>query len=455
MKNLNRYSALFFLFVLFANSACTSTNIREVKDTSRLTLPEVDTTRIVIRFNDLTQQEIKELVDNLPVKQDEQHIERCQCGDPGIVQLIWDYDNFSPADIQRARNSLTGRRGSAQGDSPFTFSLPLVENDTYRLTNYDTFGKKRLMSALALPGLLANINSTDFMVNIAILDTGIDFYKNKDMDPFLYSTENLITGCEYQISGWNFVHHSKDVRDDHGHGTYVTRLITSVLEDKGVPYRILPIKVFNSQGKGDYWDIVCALSYVKEIQKKNENMHIVNASFGYSFFGTQISDEALKDYKEFSIAMELIDDIEQSTVFIASAGNSNRDIDVSKQENFPASFTSENLVGVGGYVFQDQTKATDGNYGHLSIDVAAPYTDYKFSFKNKFPLLFEKVTLTGSSYSSAFTTANIADVIFNQQDDNIVLPSTIKTEFYNSANNWVKIDSNLAPRISNGRFQEY
>jgi len=455
MKNLYNYFIAFFIFAFLTNCTSVKTNIIEVKGLSRISIPVIDTTRIVIKFNGLSDSEIKEQLDSLPVKKDDENIERCQCGDPNLVQLKWDYDNFTKAEIQTARNSLTGRRGTAQGDTPFTFSLPLNEGNPYILTDYDRLGKKKLEWLKNLPALLTNTPTQDFSVNIAVLDTGIDFYKNRDMNPFLYSTENLVGECEDQISGWNFVDKSNNITDNHGHGTYVTRLITSSLEEKDVPYRILPIKVFNAKGKGDYWDIICALSYVNEVQRKSLYPFIVNASWGYSFFGTQISDYKLKDYKEFSIARELIEDLEQSTVFVASAGNAIRNIDVHKQENFPASFTSENLIGVGGYVVQDETRMTDGNYGPISIDVAAPYTDYQFTFNNKLNVPIENVTLTGSSYAAAFTTSNIADLIGTQPEGDIASPDAIKTEFYDVGKGWLKIDTGLIQKISNGKYQEY
>lgn len=456
MKKLFRYSALFFFIVILSN--CGPTNIVENQTFDPRTAPVIDTTHIIVRYPpEWAHSDIAAFLDTMPIKNTDQYIDKCDCGDPNLVQLTWDYDKFNSGEIQSARDNLKGKHGTAQGDDPFTFQLPKLKEDAYAITD-----SKDLTLAPVVESLKQTLLDTDSdgqKINIAIIDTGIDYYKNRDQEPFLYKTDNFDMGCTDQVSGWDFVYDTKNVADEEGHGTYVTRLITSELQKQGVAYRILPIKVFNSKGVGKYWDIVCALSYVKEIQRQNElnksqkMLHIVNASFGYSFFKTQISDEELDDYKSNSIAKELIDSLSQSITFVASAGNINNDIDVDWHENFPASFTSDNLIGVGGYVTTDQGKQTDGNYGKISIDVAAPYTDYQFDF------IKESVTLTGSSYSTAYISANIAVLLKSLQADNsldvIIPPNTTKTNFYDPANNRIRIDKGLVDKISEGRYLEY
>jgi subtilisin family serine protease len=387
--------------------------------------------------------------DSLHLKKDP--VKTCPCGDPNLEFLAWDYDDFPNMDIQSAKNGLTGGPGKAQGDQPFTFFLPLLEDDSaYRLTNITEAGKYKAEIG-ALKKSLLDLDVSDTKINIVVIDTGIDFYKNRDMDPFLYSTQNLSDECGEQISGWNFVGNTKEVDDDQGHGTYVTRLITSELDEADVQYRILPVKAFNSKGEGEYWNIVCALSYVKKIQEANKNLHVMNTSFGYSFFKSDISEPDRNNYAENSIVKELIDDLKRVSV-IASAGNIGNDTNLPENENYPASFTSENIIGVGGYIQENQDKKLAGNFGNISIDVAAPFSGYRYNFQNEINFNIENVKLIGSSYSAAYTSAKMAELINNLQ-----LPASTNQnnmDFLNPINNWVKIDSSLKFGISQGRYQE-
>ena len=449
MRKLSRITVL-LIFLVLLNSCGTKTEIKEKQGFDAKLVPQMDYDHLVLQFPPGWTKERKDIFkDSLHLKKDP--AKTCPCGDPNLEFLAWDYDNFPNLDIQAAKNGLTGGPGKAQGDQPFTFFLPELEKDSdYRITDITDAGTYKAKIA----GLKKSLLDMDVMgnkINIVVIDTGIDFYKNRDMDPFLYSTENLSDECGEQNSGWNFVENTKEMDDDQGHGTYVTRLITSELDEANVQYRILPLKVFNSKGEGNYWNIVCALSYIKKVQAANKNLHVMNASFGYSFFKSKMSDPDRINYAENSIVKELIDDLKGLSV-IASAGNIGNDTNLPNNENYPASFTSENIIGVGGYIQENQNRELAGNFGNISIDVAAPFSDYKFSFRNKFSISVENVQLVGSSYSAAYTSAKMAELINNLQQT--ATPNQNKKSFLNPINNWVKIDPNLDYGISEGRYQE-
>ncbi len=265
MRKLSCISGLLFILVLL-NSCGTKTVIKEKQGFDYRLVARMDYEHLVVRFPPNWDKEQKDdFKDSLHLKKDP--VKTCPCGDPNLEFLAWDYEDFPSLDIQSAKDGLTGGPGTPQGDQPFTFFLPILEDDSaYGIT--DSTKSDKLKAEIAgLKKSLLDIDVNGNKINIVVIDTGIDFYKNRDMGPFLYSTENLSDECGEQKSGWNFVGNTKEVDDDLGHGTYVTRLITSELDEANVQYRILPVKVFNSEGEGKYWDIVCALSYVNKAKR--------------------------------------------------------------------------------------------------------------------------------------------------------------------------------------------
>ncbi len=467
MRTIYYFLVSLFLFAFMSN--CTCTRIHEKQGFEKEMIVEFDSTRFIVRIpSDWTDKEVEDYKEQFPIK-DNLTVE-CSCGDPNIELWTWDYDPPNTSiEIQSARDRLTGTSGEAQGDWPFSFKLPELEDkDQYKLTDTTDLGPKQIFDLLGLrtTSLLAPPNIDGYFdsqttpdlnlgkrINIVVIDTGLDYYKNKDVKPFLYDTRDILDNCP-QNSGWNFVpkNGSSDITDDHGHGTYVTRLITTQLKEG--QYRILPVKVFNSEGIGEYWNIVCAFNYVKEILDQNEDLHIINTSFGYSFMQSVATESMLLDYRDNSIVKELIDEMSSKTLLIGSSGNSNVDIDVLANHNYPASFDLSNVVAVGGYVWEDQERQVSGNYGDESVHVAAPYDNFDYTFDGWW-IFKEKVDLEGTSFSAAFTSSSFAKLIkqeFGTNPNPSLDASLIRRKFFNLDNNWIDQDPNLSGFIIDNNY---
>ena len=77
--------------------------------------------------------------------------------------------------------------------------------------------------------------------------------------PFLYNRREE-EPCRNEAnledySGWDFVNSDNNIYDDNGHGTVVTYLMYKKMMAQNVDFQILPIKAFNQQGEGNYFDI--------------------------------------------------------------------------------------------------------------------------------------------------------------------------------------------------------
>lgn len=455
MKKLSLYSIVLISALLLygcpilpeiseeTNATATTTVINEQDSVPEG--PEYSSDQFVVRFPDGTDPDKKaEIRNGYPII--EEAIERCSCGDPNLELWTFEPTTF---EVESAKNSLarSDAEDGLEGDRQFTFNIPETV-EPYRVGGIGP----ELIESLTIK------DNTGPTVNIAILDSGFDYNKNRDSEPFLFSTQNIMANCMDQTSGWNFVDGNADVTDKHSHGAYVTKTITSQLDNNNVKYQILPVKAFDSLGSGSYWDIICALGYVNEIQKKGGNLHLLNASFGHSVLGSESGQDDAGSGKEQKVFKGFLSELkENNLLFIASAGNiDNTNNDEQGFKHLPSGFDSENIIGVGGYITENDLISKKGNYGKTSIDLAAPFI-HTFSFENDQNI--EKVEATGSSFSAAFTTARLAEFIYSENQDNqgqIEIDAILlKNSFLNDqTQNWILHDVNLAEFINQGRYLE-
>jgi len=120
---------------------------------------------------------------------------------------------------------------------------------------------------------------------IAILDTGVDWnhpdLKNKIWINPNPETKMSTNGILNDIRGWDFINNDKDPMDDNSHGTHVAG-IAAAETNNGIGIagicpkaRIMPIKVFQSSGKGDVATIAKGINYAA-----SHGATVINMSFG-------------------------------------------------------------------------------------------------------------------------------------------------------------------------------
>jgi subtilisin family serine protease len=142
---------------------------------------------------------------------------------------------------------------------------------------------------------------------VAVIDTGFD-YNHIDTITLSYSsgtstcTSGTITN---DYIGWNFVDGNNNPYDDgpSKHGTQVAAMISHRVHGR---VKIMPIKVFGSDGYGEVFDLLCALEYLKT----KPAVKIINGSFGYY---------AKKGSK---LLQSLIGEMDDK-LFVSAAGNRN------------------------------------------------------------------------------------------------------------------------------------
>ncbi len=366
--------------------------------------PFVSPNQIVVEFKDLN-------IDKAAVRE-EFHVEKyetCPCGNSN--KELWNLD-LGKISVEGAISTMKNEpERNLEGDYQLIFEIPsprVIPPSTVEITSPIKYTE--------------SVHKTGTL-NIAILDSGFlpNYFLN---DPqFLYNTENK-TDCHGEkgklpgFSGWNFIDHNSDITDLNWHGTYIAKIITSELVDSDVDYRILPLKVFDEHGKGSYWNIVCAMDYLKDLG----DIDIVNASFGY--YGLLGNQEVLK---------ESIEEMQDRTLIIASSGNiDNIDTDMPGNEHSPSGFSNTNILAVGGFVLDDLGNPVSlsisssgnvsgiivkGSFGKENVDLVAPFDGYNLKMVDLIEMtqnpnyLPSTVSLSGTSYGTALVTARTAKLL--------------------------------------------
>jgi subtilisin family serine protease len=108
-------------------------------------------------------------------------------------------------------------------------------------------------------------------VNVAIIDTGID-YTHSDLD------DNFGT-----LLGYDFANGDSDPMDDNGHGTHCAGIVAAEDDDEGVvgvaPEAYLyAVKVLDSGGSGSLSNVIAGIQW-----SVDNSMDVISMSFGSDF----------------------------------------------------------------------------------------------------------------------------------------------------------------------------
>lgn len=373
--------------------------IMDKKSTKHPLAPEIVPDQIVIQFKkkgleEYQKEKIRGDVQNkyfFRIKK----IEKCDCDDDRIELWTMDISNEYFIGIEDLVSELsTDDDGEEDLNGDYQFSIT-IENVDKKVAGKDIIE----ITERVLPK-----NAGD-RVNIAIIDTGIDY--DYFSTPFLYNSSGDNSNCySNEISGWDFVNNDNDPRDDHAHGTLVYEIIREILTEKKINHQILPVKAFDKDGKSDYFKLSCAFKYIASKQKP----FLVNCSFGFY------------NLKNQNIIENIIRDNSDKLLVMASAGNEGVDTDATGNEHFPSSYTAGNILTVGGYTgdfyFSPQAGsryvsgfdvAPESNFGNNSIDVVSLFK-HEMILKATDSSHVLKATVKGTSFACPIVTARAARV---------------------------------------------
>ena len=210
---------------------------------------------------------------------------------------------------------------------------------------------------------------------IAILDTGVDWL-HPDLQNKIWNNIDEIpdngqdddgNGKVDDVRGWDWINHDNNPIDDNSHGTHVAGIAAAETNNgigmAGVNWnaQIMPLKVFQSSGRGDAATISQAIIYAS-----NKGATVINMSFGSYAHSLSMQDALANAYA--------------NTLLVAAAGNDGRCIGPGTgcAAFFPAALSF--VLGVqspeAGFSNFDQDGPTFSRYPELwNYEIKAPGTN--------------------------------------------------------------------------------
>lgn len=262
-------------------------------------------------------------------------------------------------------------------------------------------------------------------VTIFLLDTGLD---ETGINATPYLIQNAPVDNCYNVnpaSGYNYTNTTlnNNYEDNVWHGNFGFTAITGVLNQSN-NINIVPLKVFNELGKGNLFDLTCAVYHAID-----HNADIINISAGFKGQSSAILNNAINLARK------------QGVFICAAAGNDALNIDVSPQ--FPASYAGQyqlfyddngidvidsvrydNVISVAS-INADNVWSNFSNYGPNSVTISA-YGENIHSYG----LGGNDVVASGTSMATYFVTRELALEISKNKNRSY---QQIWSEFYNNS----------------------
>ena len=208
-------------------------------------------------------------------------------------------------------------------------------------------------------------------VVVAVIDTGID-RNHPDLASNMWVNPGEIPGNGIDddgngfvddVYGWDFYASSPVIVDHNGHGTHVAGTIgargNNGVGVSGVAQQVslMSLAFMGPSGSGYISNAISAINYATMMRTRyGVNVVASNNSWGSSNYSATL---------EYSVSEHLRADV----VFVAAAGNSDKNTDVSY--HFPSAFNLPNIISVGSTNRNDQPSSFS-NFGQQSVDVWAP-----------------------------------------------------------------------------------
>jgi subtilisin family serine protease len=193
---------------------------------------------------------------------------------------------------------------------------------------------------------------------VAVLDTGVDA-AHPDLNANAWRNPGGIFGCAAGTNGWDAINSDCNPTDDHNHGAHVSGTIGAAgnngLGLAGVNWDVglMGLKVLDRFGYGSDESVIAGIDRAVAAKQAGVNVRVLSASLGAAGHST-----AMREAVERAIAAGI--------VFVAAAGNSNANVDVS-----PFSPCVYATICVAATASND-TRASFSNYGTSTVDLAAP-----------------------------------------------------------------------------------
>jgi thermitase len=260
-----------------------------------------------------------------------------------------------------------------------------------------TEGSKDIIVAVIDTGI--DVNHKDLADNLWVNkgESGVD---SRGRDKATNGIDDDGNGYIDDYHGWDFVHSSPTLTDNHGHGTHIAGIIGAKggngfgISGVSPNVSLMILKYYDpkSSNSNNLKNTVEAIQYAVKM-----HANIINYSGG----GTDYSAEEFAAVKSAEKA---------GILFVAAAGNERSNSDETGKHYFPADYELSNIISVTAVSKEDKVLASS-NYGVHTVDIAAPGENIYSSLPgNNFGLM------TGTSQATAFVTGVAALVMANNRE---------------------------------------
>jgi subtilisin family serine protease len=205
-------------------------------------------------------------------------------------------------------------------------------------------------------------------VRVAVIDSGMQL-NHPDLAANLWTNPGEIPGNGVDddgngriddVNGWDFINNDNDPSDDDGHGTHVAGTVGAVGNNNtgvtGVAWnvKLIPLKACDADGFCPLSATIAALNYAVA-----RGVKISNNSYG------GIGSQSTSERNAITAARDA------GHLFVAAAGNDNKNTDLPGNSHYPSNYTLDNIISVASTTPNDGLSSFS-NFGATSVDLGAP-----------------------------------------------------------------------------------
>ncbi|WKZ71246.1 MAG: S8 family serine peptidase [Melioribacteraceae bacterium] len=239
-------------------------------------------------------------------------IPEVEYAEPNYIYSIIDSEPLSPELSEEEMLEWINKQGGGEGEKGRINKIQAV------VPNDPLYSEQWGIPATQVD-LVWETTTGDTTQVIAILDTGVD-WNHPDLKNKIWKNIDEIEGNGQDndgngfiddIRGWDFINHDNNPMDDNSHGTHVAGIAAAEGNNgigiAGVNWgaKIMPIKVFQSSGRGDAATITEGIIYAT-----NKGATVINMSFGSYTRSLTMEDALANAYA--------------TSVLVAAAGNDDK-----------------------------------------------------------------------------------------------------------------------------------
>lgn len=266
-------------------------------------------------------------------------VERVQIDDLNVLQYRTELDAFYAFENFKENGYVCQIDTIVKCDTESLDAMNVVGSDSCSQWAGEMMGLDKYKS------YLEEVSNQLNEVVVAVVDSGI------------MSSHNLFQGRILEQYAKSFVPGESVTSDGLGHGTHVAGTIAYWTHSN---VQILPIKIFDSEGKSDGSQLVLVYKYLNTLKDSGVNIKVVNCSYGADW--TNYNYAGLGTYSDVDF-VEINKLIDKSIAVCASAGNDSKN----SRNQAPACY--KGVVSVSA-IDENYNLASFSNFG--DIDFCAP-----------------------------------------------------------------------------------